>query len=836
MHDEPLRRVRGEVLRITARNEDTLWSVLVIAPQRISPRAEREEARVKHQNETPSTAPEGPFDPTSSETKPVPVDGMPAPTEESHRTVARAPDAGAQASNTLVNSAFSTSQPLDPAVLPPELAVVVYSNATIGQILTAHGKLVDSRFGKQFKAIGAVAENPVNPAGIARYLGSGFIHGIGPALAERIVEAFGVDALRVIRDEPERLASINGLGLVRCTRISDEWKAQEAQREIMLFFHSQGISGALARRIHKTYGDDAIEVVRENPYRLCSEVRGIGFRIADGISNALGVPRNAPQRIDAGIAYVMEEINTSGSTGARESVFVEKASESLEVKAEDLRAGLERTVSTPAPAPAGDGGEAPAPAALLPLLRVGDTLFHAGLVRQETLISKFILRRAGVRPLFASRFSPSMIDAVSGHGVTLSPAQRRGIESVFANGVSIITGGPGCGKTTTLSVLTQILERMKLSFAFAAPTGKAAQRISETTGREATTIHRLLKLRPGSTDAQVVDVDVLILDECSMVDVPLMSIVLRNLSKKTVLVLVGDAYQLPSVGPGRVMGDLIDSGRVASTRLDIVFRQGAGSQIKLAARDIRHGEFPTPAGRDGDFFILHEGNTPEIAAAMALPDEEERPGAVAKVASDLIADLVLTRVAKRYGFTWQDIQVLSPMNKGAVGVITLNRRLQSALNGPERYPGVKPASIPYGGERLDLYPGDRVIQISNNYDLEIFNGDTGYIRAIDHQTKMIQVDFGRMLVNVPFDFADELRPAYAITIHKSQGSEAPVVIMPIVTQHWNMLQRDLLYTGLTRAKKLAIIVGQKRAIAAAVRNVGGNNRVTRLLACLNEQG
>jgi exodeoxyribonuclease V alpha subunit len=825
IHDEPLRRVRGEVLRITARNEDTLWSVLVIAPQRISPRAEREEARLKIHGESPVAAPECPFDLAS--TNPTATPSAVIPTE------APAPAAGQAAGNGLISGAFSDSLPLDPAILPPELSVVVYSNATEGQILTAHGKLVDSRFGKQFKAVGAVAENPVNPAGIARYLGSGFIQGIGPALAGRIVEAFGVDSLRVIRDEPERLASIKGLGLVRCTRISDEWKAQEAQREIMLFFHSQGISGALARRIHKTYGDDAIDVVRENPYRLCSEVRGIGFRIADGISNALGVPRNAPQRIDAGIAYVMEEINTSGSTGARESVFVEKASQSLEVKSEDLLSGLERTVS--ALAPAGDGGEAQA-SPLLPLLRVGSTLFHAGLARQEALISKFILRRAGVRPLFADRFSPSMIDAVSSHSVTLSSAQRRGIESVFANGVSIITGGPGCGKTTTLSVLTQILEQMKLSFAFAAPTGKAAQRISETTGREAATIHRLLKLRPGSTDAQVVEADVLILDECSMVDVPLMSIVLRNLSKKTVLVLVGDADQLPSVGPGRVMGDLIDSGRVASTRLDFVFRQGAGSQIKIAARDIRHGEFPTPAGRDGDFFILHEGNTPEIAAAMALPDEEERPGAVARVAGDLIADLVLTRVAKRYGFAWQDIQVLSPMNKGAVGVIALNRRLQAALNGPERHPGVKPAGIPYGGERLDLYPGDRVIQTSNNYDLEIFNGDTGYIRAIDHQCKVIQVDFGRMLVNVPFDFADELRPAYAITIHKSQGSEAPVVIMPMVTQHWNMLQRDLLYTGLTRAKKLAIIVGQKRAIAAAVRNVGGNNRVTRLLACLNEQG
>ena len=679
-----------------------------------------------------------------------------------------------------------------------DLVTVVGHSAAIaaGEWITATGEWFNDRtHGLQFKARFLKTTPPTTAEGIEKYLSSGMIRGIGPVYAKKMVKAFGEQVFDIIEANPERLREIDGIGVVRAQRITAAWAEQKAVREIMVFLHSNGVGTARAVRIYKTYGADAIQVMTDNPYRLARDIRGIGFRTADAIAMKLGIEKTAKIRVRAGISYALTEAMDKGHCGLPVEELAPLAVELLDVPKELIQTALDLELAE---------GAVIADA-------VGETrcIFLAGLYRSEQAIAERL------RTLVRDKLPWAWIDPDKAlpwieqkTGLSLAPSQREAIRLALMAKLLVITGGPGVGKTTIVNSILRILTAKGVNLLLCAPTGRAAKRMTEATGFEAKTIHRLLEVDPKGggfkrNAENPLDCELLVIDETSMVDVLLMHALLKALPDSSALLIVGDIDQLPSVGPGQVLADIIQSEAIPVMRLTEVFRQAAESRIITAAHRINKGQIPDLARPEGesDFYFV---NAAEPEAAVPL-----------------IVDLVKNRIPNRFGFDpIRDVQVLCPMNRGGVGARSLNIELQTALN-PAKEQKVERFGWTFA-------PGDKVMQIENDYEKEVYNGDVGYIDAVDLDTGELITSFDGRAVTYGFGELDTLVPAYAATIHKSQGSEYPAVVIPVMTQHYAMLQRNLIYTGITRGKKLVVIVGQAKAVAIAVKNVSGRRRWTKL--------
>ena len=679
-----------------------------------------------------------------------------------------------------------------------DLVTVVGHAAIIsaGEWITASGEWTNDRtHGQQFKARFLKTSAPSSIEGIEKYLGSGMIRGIGPVYAKKMVKAFADKVFDIIEAEPARLREVTGIGAVRAKRITDAWAEQKIVREIMVFLHSNGVGTARAVRIYKTYGADAVQVMTENPYRLARDIRGIGFKTADAIAMKLGIEKTAMIRLRAGISYALTEATDEGHCGLPTDKLIPLAEELLEAPKELILTALELELSE---------GNVIAD-------KVGETActFLAGLYRAEQSIGDRLIRIVNGRLPWAWIDPDKAVPWVEARsGLQLAESQRDAIRLALSAKALVITGGPGVGKTTIVNSILQILAAKGVKLLLCAPTGRAAKRMTEATGVEAKTIHRLLEVDPKGGGFKrnadnPLDCDLLVVDEASMVDVMLMQALMKATPDNSALLIVGDIDQLPSVGPGQVLADIIDSGAVPVMRLTEVFRQAAASRIIVTAHRLNQGLMPdlsAPTG-DSDFYFV-PAEDPETAVRRIL-------------------ELVKSRIPKRFGLNpIRDIQVLCPMNRGGAGARSLNIELQAALN-------------PAGERKVERFgwtfaPGDKVMQIENDYDKEVYNGDIGYVSDVDPEASELMASFDGRSVTYAFGELDTLVPAYAATIHKSQGSEYPAVIIPVLTQHYAMLHRNLLYTGITRGKRLVVLVGQKKAIAIAVRNVSGRRRWSKL--------
>jgi exodeoxyribonuclease V alpha subunit len=677
--------------------------------------------------------------------------------------------------------------------------------------VTGHRE-ASARFGPQFRVSGYTEMAPATIAGIRKYLGSGLIKGIGPEFAGRIVDRFGIQTLEILDRDPGRISEVAGIGPARAQAIKKAWSAQREVRQVMVFLQGYGVSPAFAARIYKRYGAAAIARVRENPYRLAFDVWGIGFLSADRLATALGIARESEARLDAGVRHVLEESSTAGDVFVPRERLLREAAALLGVGEQMVDAAVERL---------GRAGEVAIEARPeAGTLAGGEAVYTTALHRAEVALA------GGLRRLLSSPARPVSIDidrAVAWYGqeagIELARQQADAVRRALTEKVLVVTGGPGVGKTTIVRGIAAILGKKGLTVALAAPTGRAAKRLAEATGQPASTLHRLLEWRPAEgafarNTERPLEADVLVVDEASMLDVRLAADLVGALASATRLVLVGDVDQLPSVGPGTVLHDVIASGAVPTARLTEIFRQAGQSLIVVNAHRIHDGELPElgsappeGAGEDRrDFFFL----------------EEEDPARAAV----LIRDLVTSRLPRRYGYQPHDIQVLTPMHRGELGAGNLNALVQEAVTGGA--PG-----LGRGGQTLRV--GDKVMQVRNDYDKDVFNGDLGRVVALagdgDDRDALV-VAFDEREVSYGADELDELQLAYAATIHKSQGSEYPAVVLPVHTQHYVMLQRNLLYTAVTRGRKLVVMVGTRRALAIAVRNAEVAGRCSRLAARL----
>ncbi len=704
-----------------------------------------------------------------------------------------------------------------------DLVTVVGHAAEIsaGEWVTVSGTWVNSReHGQQFKASFLRASAPTTAEGIEKYLGSGMIRGIGPIYASKLVAAFGDQVFEVIEQAPERLREVPGIGPVRGQRISQAWADQKVVREIMVFLHSHGVGTARAVRIFKTYGNDAVQVMAENPYRLARDIRGIGFRTADAIAARLGIKPEAMIRLRAGISYALLEASGDGHCGLPSAELLKLAGELLAV--ERPTGPLDETGAT-SRVPLESGLiESALDLELSEGSVVADTLaaepaiFLSNLHRDERRIAAALQALAqGSLPWGAIDAAKAVPWVEQRLGLELAASQKLAVEQALSSKVLVITGGPGVGKTTLINAILRILAAKKLRILLCAPTGRAAKRMSETTGLEAKTIHRLLEFDPAAfgfkRNAELpLECDLLVVDETSMVDVPLMASLLEALPPEAALLLVGDVDQLPSVGPGQVLADLINSSALPVARLTEVFRQAASSRIITTAHAINAGTIPDlrppPAEATTDFYFL-PAETPEQAVALIL-----------KVVGE--------RIPARFGLDpIAQVQVLCPMARGGCGSRSLNIELQQLLN-------------PDPTEQVERFgwrfaPADKVMQVANDYEKEVFNGDVGTVETIDADASELTVRFDSREVTYGWGELDHLVPAYACTIHKSQGSEYPAVVIPLLTQHYAMLQRNLVYTGITRGKQLVVLVGQRKALAMAVKNHLGRKRYTKLAEWLS---
>ncbi len=682
-----------------------------------------------------------------------------------------------------------------------DLVTVLGSAADIhsGEYVQASGRWERHRdHGMQFRALFLQVTAPTSLEGIERYLGSGMIKGIGPHFAKRLVKTFGDAVFDVIEKTPERLREVEGIGQVRLKRITAGWADQKAIREIMVFLQSHGIGTSRSVRIFKTYGADAIPLVKENPYRLARDIRGIGFKTADQLAQRLGIPKESMLRARAGISYALMEAVADGHCALPEENLLTLAEELLEIGRGTLAEALALE--------AAEGG--------VVIDHIGDTtcVFLPHLRKAEDVVASIIQRlQVGTPPWPVIDPAKALPWVEAQLGVTLAPGQREAVRLALSSKVLVITGGPGVGKTTIIRSILHILKAKGVEPLLAAPTGRAAKRLGESTGLEAKTIHRLLEFDPKEGgflrgNDLPLDCDLLVLDEASMVDVPLMAAVLKALPEQAALLVVGDVDQLPSVGPGQVLADLIGCGVVPVARLTEIFRQAAASQIIVNAHRVNRGAMPelaAPTGALSDFIFV-EAADPEDAAAK-----------VVKVVSE--------RIPARFGFNAiRDVQVLCPMNRGGVGARSLNLDLQTALN-PQRQD--QPVVERFG---FTYRVGDKVMQIQNDYEKDAFNGDIGFVAAIDTDEAEVLIDFDGRQIVYEFGELDEVVLAYATTIHKSQGSEYPAVVIPVLTQHYPMLQRNLLYTGITRGARLVVLIGQKKAVGIAVRGVRERRRWSKL--------
>ncbi len=667
-------------------------------------------------------------------------------------------------------------------------------DAHVGSVLTLGGRWkIDSKYGRQFQIVTFEETLPATVYGIEKYLGSGLIKGIGPKYAKLIVNTFGADTLDVIESEPERLLEVPGIGEKRVERIRQGWTDQKEIKNIMLFLQGHDVSTAHATRIYKHYGAESIDVVRENPYRLADDIWGIGFKTADTIASKLGFEKSAYARLRGGLMYTLNRLAEDGHCYALRQQLTETGAKLLEVEEELLSPALDRMIADrdviTAPVP-----ESEDVAIYLP------PFFYAEVGVQN--------RMRGIAAGEATVPRPAQVSMRE--DIEYDEIQLEAIRTALKSKIMVLTGGPGTGKSTTTLGIIRAFGGMRILLA--APTGRAAKRLSEVTGREAKTIHRLLEFKPPEgykrNEDNPLEGDVLIVDECSMVDEMLMYSLLRAVPDSMRVILVGDVDQLPSVGAGNVLRDIIDSGAVPVVRLTKIFRQAAASRIILNAHRINGGEFPDLSNGAGTDFFFQKAEEPEKAA-------------------EIIVDLVKNRLPKFYHVPPQAIQVLTPMQRGVVGAANLNQLLQAAVNPPVKdFKGNPGPELHRGG--YTFRAGDKVMQIKNNYDKEVFNGDIGTIEKIDPEDRTLTVRFDDRGIEYDATELDEMVLAYATTVHKAQGAEYPIVVMPVMMSHFMMLQRNLLYTGVTRAKKTLVLVGQKKAIGYCVRNVTVDKRNTLL--------
>jgi len=663
-----------------------------------------------------------------------------------------------------------------------------------GETLKLQGQWVNNpKFGKQFVVTSCLPVLPATLTGIEKYLGSGLIKGIGPVMAHRLTQKFGLATLEVIEGEPQRLGEVEGIGPVRVERISKAWEEQKEIKEVILFLQGHGVSTTYAVRIYKKYGANAISLVREDPYRLAADIPGIGFKTADHIAQNMGIEPESPLRARAGLLYLLWEATEEGNIFLPLDVLMTKATNLFQIDINILGEALDflrlrnKVVV--------EDGRKDEEVYLRPLW----------LVEEKIAASLFRLVSAPGIPL--SIDIEKAIAWVQGiNGINLAENQKEAIRKAIRSKVLVITGGPGTGKTTLVNSIIKILEKKQLKIILASPTGRAAKRLAEVTGREAKTIHRLLEYKPkdgkfNKNEENQLEADLIIVDETSMVDALLLNHLLKAVPSQAGLILVGDINQLPSVGPGNVLRDIIKSDTVDVVTLNEIFRQARQSMIIINAHRVNQGKFPWLKREKGlDFYFL-EKNDPREALRI-------------------IIDLCTVRIPGSFNFQPGDIQVLTPLRKGMVGVDKLNQELQNVLN-PQ---GVE---VVHTGRVFRLQ--DKVMQVRNNYEKEVFNGDVGRIAGIDLEEQIILVQFEERLVSYDYHELDELTLAYAISVHKSQGSEYPVVVLPLLMQHFVMLQRNLIYTAITRAKKLMVLVGDKKALAIAVKKTKSRERHTGLV-------
>ena len=666
-----------------------------------------------------------------------------------------------------------------------------------GETLRLRGKwVVNVKFGEQFQVESCLSVLPATLTGIEKYLGSGMIRGIGPVMAGRLVERFGVDTLEVIEADPHRLQEVEGIGPVRTERIVKAWEEQKEIREVMVFLQGHGVSSAYAVKIYRQYGNQAVSVVKENPYRLAEDIQGIGFKTADKIARDLGIDAGSQIRAEAGLLYMLSQLVDEGHVYYPREELIARTSKDLEIEPGILAIALQ-SLREEGKVVVEEGEEVECAVYLKPL--------HVA--ELNTAI--------GLTNLLASAKKPVQIEVdkaiewVQEKGeIRLAKMQKEAVRKAIAGKVVVITGGPGTGKTTVVNSIIKILGAKGQRILLASPTGRAAKRLSEVTGRGAKTVHRLLEYSPAEGGFKrnrdnPLEGDLVVVDEASMVDILLMNRLVQAVPPYATLVLVGDVDQLPSVGPGSVLKEVIASGVADTVTLTDIFRQAMESQIVVNAHRVNRGEFPLTKQEEGertDFYFIER------------EDPEE--------ALEVVKALCARRIPQAFALhPVRDIQVITPMHRGLVGVINLNRELQELLN---------PEGEEIAGMGRSFRLGDKVMQIQNNYEKEVFNGDIGAVTAFDPVEGQMSVTFDDREVPYNLSELDELTLAYAISVHKSQGNEYGAVVMPLLTQHYVMLQRNLIYTAITRARKLLVIVGTKRALAIAVRNDKVQRRFTAL--------
>ncbi|MBQ0075148.1 MAG: ATP-dependent RecD-like DNA helicase [Prevotella sp.] len=657
----------------------------------------------------------------------------------------------------------------------------------VGSVLLCDGDWkVDKRYGNQFVAETWEEVMPATIYGIEKYLGSGLVKGIGPKFAHLIVAKFGTETIEVIEDDIERLYEVPGIGKKRVEKIRESWEKQKDIKNVMLFLQQYGVSTAYAAKIYRQYGKESIDNVKENPYRLADDIWGIGFKTADGIASKMGYEKNDIRRCKSGLQYTLNELSNDGHVYAVEEQLIESAVKLLEADREPIESALAEMIESE------------------DLVKEDEAIYLPPFFYSEAGTARKMLNllRVSQESLFGGTVDIDAIQKTS--GIVYDDVQVDAIKTAVASKVMVLTGGPGTGKTTTTQGIIAAFKTAGLRILLAAPTGRAAKRMSEATGMEAKTIHRLLEYNPADgykrNDESPLEGDALIVDECSMIDIMLMYNLMKAIPVTMRLILVGDIDQLPSVGAGNVLRDVIDSEVIPVVRLTRIFRQAQSSRIVMSAHAINQGRYPdTSNGRNTDFFFIKNENPEQVATE--------------------IVNLVQNRLPKAYSQPISNIQVLTPMQRGVVGAANLNMVLQQALNKSTE-------SLSRSG--YTFKKGDRVMQIRNNYDKDVFNGDIGFVESISLEDRTLTVDFDGSKVEYEVSELDELTLAYATTIHKAQGSEYPIVVMPVLMSHYVMLQRNLIYTGITRAKKICILIGQPKALSYSIRNLTVTDRNTRL--------